>query len=461
MRSTRTPNQALRALLAEAGWSGARLARVVNALGAAQGVALRYDRSSVAHWLAGSRPRPPVPSLVAEALTRQLGRHVGEADTGLVRTTSPPAPPGEQADEGDSVSRLHDLLRVIDRRGAARLGAYSLTALVTPGTPSGLASAATPLHDRRPLSAPPPGPVGQEHVASAHAMLDLFSRQEAAFGAGGVHVPLRQYLSTTLLPWLRADPPPAVRRELFNVAARLTYLCAFAHFDMNQQVAAQRLYLASVELAREVGDMAGQAIALRGLSHQARTLGHHAEALTLAEQAVGLGERYLPPRQQAFLRGQLAVALAADGDARSVRQLSLAERRLERATSDSSSVAAFHAGSLALQHAAVARKLGDRRVVLRALDASLRHRPVEERRSRALVLAELGEEHLAQGHLEQSCQAWQLFLDIYPKVRSARVDNRLRRAQAALRPHSANPAAAAVLRRVRAVRAGPGSRGAD
>src|SRR2546430_2707751 len=92
VRSARTPNQALRRLLDQAGWSGARLAREVNSLGAEQGTALHYDRTSVAHWLAGSRPRPPVPSLVAEALSRRLGSPVRPQDTGL---TAPGQDPGD------------------------------------------------------------------------------------------------------------------------------------------------------------------------------------------------------------------------------------------------------------------------------------------------------------------------------------------------------------------------------
>ncbi len=57
----RVANAWLGDLLAEAGWSGAELARAVNALGTLHGLALRYDRTAVAHWLSGTRPRRPVP----------------------------------------------------------------------------------------------------------------------------------------------------------------------------------------------------------------------------------------------------------------------------------------------------------------------------------------------------------------------------------------------------------------
>src|ERR1700677_4163135 len=66
------PNVVLRRLLAETGWTEARLAREGNAAGAETGLALRYDRSAVSHWLAGRRPWGPVPSLLAETLSRGL-----------------------------------------------------------------------------------------------------------------------------------------------------------------------------------------------------------------------------------------------------------------------------------------------------------------------------------------------------------------------------------------------------
>ncbi|MGW2387033.1 hypothetical protein [Streptomyces lincolnensis] len=445
MRSPRTPNQALRHLLAEAGWSGAQLARRVNALGAERGTPLHYDRSTVAHWLAGSRPRPPVPALVAEALTRRLGRPVPLQDTGLLDTRQPGHGAGAPPGEGSAVERLDRIMRDTDRRSLALVGAYSLAALTIPtGPPTA--------EEGRPAAIAAPVSVGPAHVSSARELLTVFSRSDIVFGAGSVREPLRQYLSTTLLPWLRSDMKPAVRRDLFTVAAQLTYLCAFAHFDMNRHAAAQRLYLTSVDLAREAGDAIGCALALRGLSLQAHELGHRTEADQLAEHAVQTGARHAPPHQQAFLLGQLAVAQAARGDRRHTRHLLAAERRLEQSSDGASAVGAFHAGSLALQRAAVAKSQGEHRRAARELSLSLRHRPVDERRSRALGLAELAETQLAAGHLEQACRTWHDFLDILPTIRSARTDDRLRALTSAIRPNATNPSAAALLGRARHTR---------
>lgn len=76
MTNRRGPNHRLRAMLTEAGWTQEALARAVNTLGGEIGTVLRYDRTSVAHWLAGTQPRHPAPHLAAEALSRRLGRAV-------------------------------------------------------------------------------------------------------------------------------------------------------------------------------------------------------------------------------------------------------------------------------------------------------------------------------------------------------------------------------------------------
>ncbi|MFD3957757.1 MULTISPECIES: tetratricopeptide repeat protein [Streptomyces] len=471
-RARRTPNQALRLLLAEAGWSGAQLAREVNALGAAQGTPLYYDRTAVAHWLAGSRPRRPAPALVAEALSRRLGRPVREEDAGLGPRS------GAAQDERDAVESLDEALRTTGRRRVALAGAYSLAALTIPygpltrpygpqtrpygpqagasGSPAeayGPPLVPNPPPDLTTYTTPPSLPAGRvdmAHVASAQELLALFSRGDAVLGAGPVYEPLRQYLAATVLPWLKHDMKPAVRRELLTVASRLTYLCAFTHFDMNRHAAAQRLYLTSAELAGEAGDRIGRGLALRGLSVQAHALGHFTEAHRLAEQAASTALRHVPSRQQAFFHGQLAVTLAGRGDAGHARHLSLADRCLERSSSGGNTpVGAFHPGSLALQRAAVAVSLGDRHAAARALDLSLRHRPADERRSRTLSLAELAEIQLAMGHLEQACRTWHEFLDVHPAVDSARADDRLRLLIARTRPYSGNPAVAALLGRVR------------
>ncbi|MFF2851663.1 regulator [Streptomyces sp. NPDC058001] len=79
----RTPNRRLAALIAEAGFSNAGLARRVDQLGLEHGLDLRYDKTSVTRWLRGQQPRGTTPALIAEVFTRRLGRRLSAQDLGL------------------------------------------------------------------------------------------------------------------------------------------------------------------------------------------------------------------------------------------------------------------------------------------------------------------------------------------------------------------------------------------
>src|SRR5581483_5158206 len=79
----RAYNQRLAALIEEAGFSHAGLARRVDQLGLEHGLDLRYDKTSVTRWLRGQQPRGTTPALIAEVFTRRLGRRLTAQDLGL------------------------------------------------------------------------------------------------------------------------------------------------------------------------------------------------------------------------------------------------------------------------------------------------------------------------------------------------------------------------------------------
>uniref|UniRef100_A0AAU2UY57 Transcriptional regulator n=1 Tax=Streptomyces sp. NBC_00003 TaxID=2903608 RepID=A0AAU2UY57_9ACTN len=302
--------------------------------------------------------------------------------------------------------------------------------------------------------------VGPEHIAVCRALLPLFAQNDAAFGGGGVRESLRRFLAVSVSEWLGAPAEPRFRRELCAVAAQMTYLCAFTHFDSNLHHQAQQYYLISLALAHEAGDRASYALGLRGLSVQAQALGHFRQADRLATQAVSLGIPHAEPHQQAFLLGQLALTRATSGDPKSsARHLSAAEQRLEVVSSTRAAVGAYHAASLSLHHAAVARGLRDHQRATRALQASLRHRPDGENRSRAITTAHLAEAQLGLGQLDRACYTWSHFLTHYPQISSARADDRLQTLMASLRPHQRNRTAAALLDQARHLKQQHGRQG--
>ena len=467
MAQYRRPNQRLRELLGEATWTGQELADAVNRIGGEDGLVLRYDRTSVSHWLIGTRPRGPVPELVAEALSRRLGRSLTRDQVGFpqaVAAWTAPADPGSSLAGGRSRSRdEEDAVAILARLGSTQtdpsgqrrrllavLG-YSVAALTVPG----FEQADLPLIQAVGQPGPLSGRVELFEVEAAERLASVFHAGDTAFGGGHARQALASYLAVDLAPKLRRPASPAVRGRLLAVCGQLAYQCAFMCFDDEKHGHAQQYYRAALRLAAEGGDPIAYAVSLRGMSVQAHSLGHPREAVRLAEAAAQSAPAHA--MQQAFLQGQLAVTRAADHEPRtSLSALAAAERRLEQTTSSAAPLAgAYHQAALLHQQSTVRRLLGDRPGAIAALQESVRHRPAEERRSRAIVLAELAELQLGHGHLEQAVATWHRFLDDYPVLASGRATSALTQLLTRLRPYAGNPGARALLHRATA--AVPGS----
>ena len=446
--NSRTPNTRLRELIAEARWTGQGLARAVNAAGAELGLALTYDRTTVSHWLSGSRPSATVARLAAEALSRRLGRAVTVQETGLgppeLRTAVAPMVGLDAAGLDDGAARLLDLCAADadpSRRAALRDLVYSVAALRAAG---GAPRIAGPGHGER----------AARHSQRAHAvraMTGLFSTADSLFGGSHIRPALTGYLSGDVAHWLRSPGPPQARHELAVAVAELGYLAAFVCFDSGLHGLAQRYYLASLGLAEHSGDPALRATILRGMSVQAYSLRHVREALRLAE-AADAHSGALPPARAAALAGQLAVASAANGLHRAASaQLRRAESLLDERGSADEPVGAYHRSSLGHQSAEVLAAAGDRRGAIGVLASSIRQRPDGERRSRAVTVARLAHLQLDAGHLEAACASVGLLCEDYPYLRSARVDDSLGALRKRLRPFSRNAQARAALGRISAL----------
>ncbi|PRX51466.1 hypothetical protein B0I33_101620 [Prauserella shujinwangii] len=446
MRAPRVANHQLGALLAEAGWNGPALARAVNRLGAENGLTLRYQRASVAQWLTGVRPRPPVPDLVAEALSRALGRTVTAADAGL--TSAGPPREGDRWEawwHQDIVNRLVDAYEASTGTPGAPALTYRTAAL---SVPPWATLASIPVTTA--FAGHEAARAGRVDPHAATAMLRVFSDADLAFGGGHARTALAGYLASTIAPALRSGGSPASRGELLRTAARLTYLCGYMCFDDELHGLAQHYYLAGLRLAVEGADHVVHAMSLRALSLQARLLGHRGEAVDLAEAAARRTAHPMPPRTRACLLGQLGVAQAAAGDRRgALASLRAADGFAARADHSAPPVGTCHQASLAYQHAAVAAYLGSRGEAIRLLTQSVRTRPRNELRTRTITLARLAELQLSHGRLEQACESWHRFLDDYPLLSSGRADTAFATLRGLLRSHSGNVAARNLLRRTR------------
>ncbi|KPI14931.1 hypothetical protein OV450_8224 [Actinobacteria bacterium OV450] len=434
MSERRASNERLRHLLREAGWTGEAFARAVNATAAEAGLSLRYQRPSVAQWLAGAVPRAPVPELIAEALSRRLGRVVSVADAGFGRLAKGGREGSEPLETGVS-------LRMPARAGGVPADIlYHLAALdeVLDEARTGIVWSGL-----RPTG----GRIGKEEAAAAQTALLMFSSVDKSFGGGYIRAALAAYLTTVIDPWLKAPSSPATARDLRRTAAQLTYLCAFVHFDDMKHGLAQWYYLRALDLTDSADDELTTAVILRGLSVQAYTLGHYPQARRLAQAAHDRCPPWAPGYLRAALLGQRAVTASAFKETRSaLEDLASAERHLHGAEEPTAPVGAYHRASLAHQRAETAVHLNDFKHARTAFADALRLRPSSEQRAHALILHKLATLELSRGQLEVACHQWQQLIHDYTALNSCRADGAISEMRSLLRPFSRNPMAASLLR---------------
>ncbi|MEV7677761.1 hypothetical protein AB0O64_04255 [Streptomyces sp. NPDC088341] len=180
---------------------------------------------------------------------------------------------------------------------------------------------------------------------------------------------------------------------------------------------------------------------LRALAAHALELGHRRPALTLTEQSADTAARHSSPLTRSFTQSQLAVAHARVQDRpRALLALQTAEVLHSQADQDPSDpFDSYPTAALHYQRARTFTALRDHQTADRAYHASLRARPAQARRARALTTALLAESQLLQGNLEESLTTWKRFLGDYPGLRSARADASLTTMRQVLRPYGTHP----------------------
>lgn len=466
-------------LLAEAGWSGAELARAVNGLGTLHGLALRYDRTAVAHWLSGTRPRRPVPELIAAALTERCGRLVTVAEAGLgAGSAGPGGRPGAAAGGGgEGLLRLALQARAdADPHGRPPLlrspyqpvpvpapvwdpdpaegGADGAGAVTGPrtgtgtgrgtGTGTGTATSIAELAARRHLAA---------HAEQLKALAVSFSGLYLTHG--GVHT------RAALAAWLAQDagafaarhtdgPGPAGLRgrgvsgrgrgeaEVWRGYAQLAHLLAEMTADSGYHGLAQEYHGIALGLARQADDRRMYAITLRAMSAHAGRLGQPAHAVRLARTAVETAPADGEPGTLAFLLVQRAAAHAHAGQrAAAAADLAAADRLhgWHAVKPPDGPFDSYARADLDFARARAHLALGEFPAAVEALERSLRGRTAGQHRATALTHAALAETLLRLGHLTRACEHWRAFLTAAPAVQSRAVREALGRLLRDLTPY--------------------------
>ncbi|WP_030688873.1 tetratricopeptide repeat protein [Streptomyces sp. NRRL B-1347] len=437
----RTPNTCLRGLLQEADWNGAQLAAAVRQAAAAHGRPLACDRSMVSRWLSGTMPRPPVPALLLEVLSRRLGRPIGAVEAGLSRA---PSTVFDLFGEADPLRRLSALTSVdLDpsRRLLLGAGVYSLAALAVPST--------LPLHGK-PSARPPAGlprTPGRAEVEQMQTMARFFAEAAEAHGPVHVRAALAAYLHHDVTGYLSRPATDTAHRQLLSGAAQLTVLLGTMCAGDGADALTQHYHHTAARLAAEAGDAAVFAITLRTMSAHAHDLGHHTIAvLNLAQRAVDT-TRTAPPIVAAYAHAHLAVMQAHHDKHAALTALAASERLYAQANNTDAPGPFTHypAGALQYQRAQTLSTLGDTMGAAGALKTSLRLRTPTERQAATLTRARLAETLLTQGQLDAALTHWQTFLDDYPTLHSTRVRRRLDAMCSLLHPYRRHPGTAELL----------------
>ncbi|MFH9659864.1 regulator [Streptomyces sp. NPDC017248] len=465
----RTPNRQLAALIAEAGFSNAGLARRVDQLGLEHGLDLRYDKTSVTRWLRGQQPRGTTPALIAEVFTRRLGRRLTAQDLGLDACAPVYAGLEFAATPEEAVDIVSGLWRK-DSGSQAELRriAFTPAGLVVPSRDWLIGKAddrvarepaprvppqARPGVHKPPL---PPGVPGTARargtaerlpghkvtggdIAALRSVGELFRALDDRFGGGHARQALVRYLEHECEPMLRGSYDEQTGRRLFGAAADLTRLAGWTSYDIAAHGLAQRYFVQALRLAQAAGDRAYGSYVLVTMSRQAVYLSHGREAVQLArvaQQGVGTGA---PPVVQALLHASEARAHAVLGEVRAcTAALVRAERALDaaRPCDDVPYWARFFdEGQLADELGHCHRDLQQFRAAAQHAERALQLRAPAFARSRLFCRVVLATARLGLGELDQACALAAEAAAQAAEMRSARAVEYVRDFERRLEPY--------------------------
>ncbi|MFG2636622.1 regulator [Streptomyces sp. NPDC048362] len=429
----RTPNRQLAALIAEAGFSNAGLARRVDQLGLEHGLDLRYDKTSVTRWLRGQQPRGTTPALIAEVFTRRLGRRLTALDLGLDACAPVYAGLEFAATPEEAVDIVGGLWRK-DSGSHAELRkiAFTPAGLVVPSRDWLIGKSDDRVAREPAPRVPPQGragvvrtqPLGPPRVrghaeripghrvtggdiAALRSVGELFRTLDDRFGGGHARQALVRYLEHECEPMLRGGYDEQTGRRLFGAAADLTRLAGWTSYDIAAHGLAQRYFVQALRLAQAAGDRAYGSYVLVTMSRQAVYLGHGREAVQLArvaQQGVGTGA---PPVVQALLHASEARAHGVLGEVRGcTAALVRAERALEAARPGDEVpywARFFDEAQLADELGHCHRDLQQFRAAAQHAERSLQLRAPSFARSRLFCRVVLATARLGLGELDEAC----------------------------------------------------------
>jgi hypothetical protein len=315
------PNELLTSWFVRSGWSKGELARQVNRRARQLGANhISTDTSRVRRWLDGENPREPIPRILSELFSERFGCVVPVEDLGLRAARQTPSATGVDLPwtGPQTVALLSEFSRsdlMLARRGflGTSLVLSAGPSLIEPLqrwlVPSSAASAA-----RSEPSAPPrrPGRLSRPELELLETTTRMFRQWDAQCG-GGLRrkAVVGQLHEVTDL--LQEPQPEATTRRLFKVAAELAELAGWMSYDVGLQPTAQKYFVLALHAAKEAGDKPLGSYILSSMSRQMIHLGRPEDALELIHLAQYGSRDCAGPRTQSMLYAMEARAYANMG----------------------------------------------------------------------------------------------------------------------------------------------------
>ncbi|MET7297139.1 hypothetical protein ABZS79_34465 [Streptomyces griseoloalbus] len=448
------PNELLASWFVRSGWSKGELARQVNRRARQLGANhISTDTSRVRRWLDGENPREPIPRILSELFSERFGVVVSVEDLGL-RTTRP-APSATGVDlpwtGPQTVALLGEFSRsdlMLARRGflGSSLALSAGPSLIEPMqrwlVPNPSAQQSRPDPDAVSSSARARGRLSKPELDLLEATTAMFRQWDAQCG-GGLRrkAVVGQLHEVTDL--LQEPQPEATARRLFKVAAELAELAGWMSYDVGLQPTAQKYFVLALHAAKEAGDRPLGSYVLSSMSRQMIHLGRPEDALELIHLAQYGSRDCASPRTQSMLYAMEARAYANMGQpGRCKRAVRMAEDTFAEADEwdepDPAWIRFFSEAELYAENSHSYRDLAyvaGRSPTYASLAEPLMKRAVElfgqeggeHQRSYALNLIGMATVHLLQREPEQSTVLATEAITAAKKVRSERLNTRIRK----------------------------------
>ncbi|PBC60913.1 hypothetical protein BKI49_26600 [Streptomyces sp. Tue6028] len=444
------PNELLGSWFVRSGWSKGELARQVNRRARQLGANhISTDTSRVRRWLDGENPREPIPRILSELFSERFGCVVAVEDLGLRAAHQSPSVSGVDLPwtGPQTVALISEYSRsdlMLARRGflGSSLSLSAGPALIEPMQRWLVPTPAAPHEEPEPpASARRGGRLSKPELDLLESTTVMFRQWDAQCG-GGLRrkAVVGQLHEVTDL--LQEPQPAATEKRLFKVAAELAELAGWMSYDVGLQPTAQKYFVLALHAAKEAGDKPLGAYILSSMSRQMIHLGRPEDAMELIHLAQYGSRDCASPRTQSMLYAMEARAYANMGQPgkckRAVRMAEdtfsdvdewddpdpdwirfFSKAELYGENSHSYRDLAYVAGR-SPTYASLAEPLMQEAVDRFAKDS-------EHQRSFALNLVGLATVHLLQREPERSVALAKDAMKIAKKVRSERVNTRIRK----------------------------------